>query len=129
VDGVTAEVIERIVRRHTSWCTAQGALNQCNNASRELLEELLTNGVDAQLLWLNGPRGDLSRACSEALLVEEHLTVLVGAAVVDLTRRQWDRDAAHPTVYAELAALTEHWHAHYEPGDDRDGKPIRFGDS
>jgi hypothetical protein len=124
--AVPAEVVERVVRRHPAWSSAQGSLNKCNIASRELLDELYIAGVQAQLVWLNGPRGDLSRACSAALDLEEHLTVLIGEEVVDLTRRQWDRDAAHPTIYPTLTALAEHWRAHYEPGDERDGLLVRF---
>lgn len=106
MDQAVADVVERVLRRHPAWEEPgrPGALQQCSIASRELLAELEDEGITASLLWLVGPRGDLSRAHPEAAHSAEHLTVQVGDEILDLTRRQWDCASEHPTVYASLSA-------------------------
>ena len=126
VDERTSAAVCRVAARYPDWAVPARAINQCRIASGALLHELRGDGIAAKPLWLHGPRGDLRRAQQETRTVVEHLTVLVGLEVVDLTRRQWDAAAAHPMIYSDFQAVAIHWCAHYSPGAEPDDRPRFF---
>jgi hypothetical protein len=111
-------------RRHPPWERPSGCLNQCSNASRELADELKTAGIDFAFLWFTAPRGPREREHPDARRAPDHLTVDVGGEIIDLTRRQWDNEAPHPTVYPSLAAAGADWQAYYPDSDERKAQPV-----
>lgn len=120
------DVVARVVEEHPAWATANGSLNQCAIASRELIRALVERGVEAEALWVEGPLPTGESVLAPEAMVRQHMLVLVEGQVVDLTRRQWDVTAEHPTVYETLGSVGDHWSTHYAPGDDRDGGVVSF---
>jgi hypothetical protein len=87
-----------------------GADNQCRIATDELVETLMSHGVEAHPTWVRGHRTMPVRPARRAMAATRHRIVrLPRGAFVDVTRRQFDDHAAHPTYYASELELADHW--------------------
>ena len=107
----TEAAVRAVAQRHPQLAEPGRAVNQCRIVSVELVEELEKAGpTDACVVWVQHSRARLEHVAAGAEPENEHALVrLPGGEFVDLTRRQFDRDAEPVTRYAGLDELGEHW--------------------
>jgi hypothetical protein len=102
--------IDEFLRTRPRLASQAGADNQCRIATDDLLEYLQSHGVDAHATWVRGHSKQPVRAAPRAMAANRHRVVgLPGGAFVDVTRRQFDEHADHPTYYASEPELAEDW--------------------
>lgn len=89
--------------------THAGATGKCSSVSCDLIDDYRAAGYEARLIRFKGHRRDVPFPDPEGDKREEHLAVLVDGIVVDATRRQFDPDAAVPTIYPSVNAAGCHW--------------------
>jgi hypothetical protein len=113
------EHIEDFLRRQPRLANQHGADNQCRIATDELVEALRAQGVEASATWVRGHRTEPENPAPRALASDRHrLVLLPDGSFVDVTRRQFDPYAQHPTYYASESALAAHWrHIDRGPAD------------
>ena len=102
--------IDEFLRTRPQLATQSGADNQCRIATDALIEKLASYGIDARATWVRGHRREPRRPSARAMAASRHRVVrLAGGAFVDVTRRQFDHLAEHPTYYAFEAELANDW--------------------
>lgn len=111
--------MDEVVKSRPAWGRAAGAVSQCAIARDTLLQACLGAKLDAEVTWVIGPRGDRSREHSSAREANEHALVRIEDCWIDLTRRQWDSAAEHPTLYRSLKEVGAHWSSYYADGERR----------
>lgn len=106
--------------------THAGAIGKCSSVSCDLIDDYRAAGYEARLIRFKGHRGDVPFPNPEGDKREEHLAVLVDGIVVDATRRQFDPDAAVPTIYPSVNAAGRHWLTAFENEPARSMRTLRL---
>lgn len=118
MDQGALEIAEAFIRRYPHYLTPATAASQCRIATGNLVDDHQASGRAASVVWVRQPRTPFLRPHPRALQSDEHaLVALDDGGFIDVTRRQYDPDAAVPTVYYALADLAEDW---IEINDDED---------
>jgi hypothetical protein len=108
--GAVRRHIEEFVSRHPRLSDPMGADNQCRIASDDLVDFLCSKGVRAVPTWLREHRDPPANPSPRASRADRHRVVrLPDGSFVDVTRRQFDPWADHPTYYDSEAELVKHW--------------------
>lgn len=102
--------VDAFLRRHPQLADPWVADNQCKIAADQLIEELTAQGVGASAVWVRGHRVAPDTPAPRAMASDRHMLVrLPDGSFVDVTRRQFDPNAQHPTYYASERELASHW--------------------
>jgi hypothetical protein len=104
------EHVDNFLRRRPWLAHQEGADNQCRIATDDLADALRAQGIGAQPVWVRGHRAVPDNPAARALSADRHRIVLLpDGSLVDITRRQFDPDAQHPSYYSSEAELAAHW--------------------
>jgi hypothetical protein len=109
-DQDVTEVVATFLRARPTLGTPVGADNQCRMATDELCEALCQRGVAAVPVWVRSHSSMPTEARPRALTADRHRLVrLRDGTFLDVTRRQFEPSAPHPTYYVSEAELARHW--------------------
>ena len=89
--------------------TSDGARGKCSTVSMHLVDACAAAGYDARRVRFKGHRHAVPVPHPEHDMREEHLAVLVDGVVIYATRRQFDPEAAVPTVYESIDDAGRDW--------------------
>jgi hypothetical protein len=104
------EQIDAFLERYPRLAEPSGADNQCRLATDELVGALEAKGIEATPVWVRGHRREPEKPAPRAMGADRHRLVrLADGSFVDVTRRQFDPQAEHPTYYASEVELAGQW--------------------
>jgi hypothetical protein len=104
------EPIDDFLRRNWRLADPRFADNQCRIATDALTDELRALDIGATPIWVRCHRTPPADPSPRAMTADRHRLVrLPDGTFVDVTRRQFDPDADHPTYYGSEADLARHW--------------------
>lgn len=102
--------VDEFLRSYPGLARPCGADNQCKIATDGLVEFLCAKGIGASPVWVRGHRTEPDNPGPRTMASERHrLVQLAGGSSVDVTRRQFDPHAGHPTYYPSERELADHW--------------------